>query len=166
MNDQPTPTRAMAFFAISRSDPLRLLSTTDLVRENDKLNDERTHLHRAVSSHATVDQAIGALLVLGQTGPEDSWDVLRETSQHTNRKLHLVAEDILAFARGGTLPDDIRVALEAALSKRQPGKADAPSAESEMGPGQAETDPGVADRDGADPGGATRAAHRHEPSST
>ncbi|MEU0784076.1 ANTAR domain-containing protein [Streptomyces sp. NPDC006173] len=149
----------MAFFAISRSDPLRLLSTTDLVRENDKLNDECTHLHRAVSSHATVDQAIGALLVLGQIGPEDSWDVLRETSQHTNRKLHTVAEEILAFARDGTLTDDIRVALEAALSKRQPRKADAPSAESER-------DPDEADRGGADPGGATRGAHRHEPSST
>lgn len=118
----------MAFFAISRSDPLRLLSTTDLVRENDKLNDERTHLHRAVTSHATVDQAIGALLVLGRIGPEDSWDVLRETSQHTNRKLHIIAEQVLAFAQGGSLPEDTRVALEASLSKRQSTEAESTSA--------------------------------------
>ncbi|MEU8642938.1 ANTAR domain-containing protein [Streptomyces sp. NPDC059980] len=159
MNDQPTPTRAMAFFAISRSDPLRLLSTTDLVRENDKLNEERTHLHRAVSSHATVDQAIGALLVLGRIGPEDSWDVLRETSQHTNRKLHVIADEVLAFGRGGTLPDDIRVALEAALAKRQPGKADTPSTGSR-------TNPEGADTGLTDPGGASQDARRQEPSST
>ncbi|MEU8795035.1 ANTAR domain-containing protein [Streptomyces sp. NPDC048643] len=151
----------MAFFAISRSDPLRLLSTTDLVRENDKLNEERTHLHRAVSSHATVDQAIGALLVLGRIGPEDSWDVLRETSQHTNRKLHVIADEVLAFGRGGTLPDDIRVALEAALSKRQSGKADAPSVESEK-----KRDPDEAGRGGPDPDGTTDGARRHEPSPT
>ncbi|MET7746549.1 ANTAR domain-containing protein [Streptomyces sp. NPDC005385] len=159
MNDQPTPAKAMAFFVISRSDPLRLLSTTDLVRENDKLSEECTQLHRAVSSHATVDQAIGALLVLGRIGPEDSWDVLRETSQHTNRKLHVVAAEVLAFGRGGTLPDDIRVALEAALSKRQPEKDDAPSAASG-------SDPGAADEDGADSGGASEGARRHEPSSS
>ncbi|MFG2454846.1 ANTAR domain-containing protein [Streptomyces sp. NPDC048512] len=159
MNDQPTPTRAMAFFAISRSDPLRLLSTTDLVQENDRLNEERTHLHRAVSSHATVDQAIGALLVLGRIGPEDSWDVLRETSQHTNRKLHVIADEVLAFGRGGTLPDDIRVALEAALAKRQPAKAESPS----TGSG---TNPEGADSARTDPGGASQGARRQEPSST
>ncbi|WP_415937201.1 ANTAR domain-containing protein [Streptomyces sp. 039-1] len=159
MNDQPTPTRAMAFFAISRSDPLRLLSTTDLVRENDKLNEERAHLHRAVSSHATVDQAIGALLVLGRIGPEDSWDVLRETSQHTNRKLHVIADEVLAFGRGGTLPDDIRAALEAALAKRQPVKADTPS----TGSG---TNPEGSDTGLSDPGGASPDARRQEPSST
>ncbi|MEW2168317.1 ANTAR domain-containing protein [Streptomyces sp. NPDC007084] len=136
MNDQPTPPRAMAFFAISRSDPLRLLSTTDLVRENDKLAEERTHLHRAVTSHATVDQAIGALLVLGRIGPEDSWDVLRETSQHTNRKLHVIAEQVLAFAQGGTLPEETRVALEAALSRRQGG---GPEAETDPAPPKAPT---------------------------
>ncbi|MFG2310516.1 ANTAR domain-containing protein [Streptomyces sp. NPDC048566] len=122
MSDQPSYAGPRAFFAISPSDPLRLLSTTDLVRENGKLNQECAHLHRAVTSHATVDQAIGALLVLGRIGPEDSWDVLRETSQHTNRKLSVVAEQILDFAQGGPLPEETRVALEAALAKRRAGE--------------------------------------------
>ncbi|MEU7057976.1 ANTAR domain-containing protein [Streptomyces sp. NPDC046197] len=95
---------SMAFFVISKRDPLRLLSATDLAIEHEHLEEENRHLQRALTSHAVIDQAIGAVVVLGRVAPEEAWRVLRDVSQRTNTKLRILAEHILAFAQGGTLP--------------------------------------------------------------
>lgn len=123
----------MAFFAISRHRPLELLSTTDLVMEYEQLHAENEQLQRAVASHAIVDQAIGALVVLGQIPPEEAWRALRDVSQRTNTKLRVIAEDVLKFAQGGTLPDAELNELRQALSRYQ---ACSPAQRDPQGSGQ------------------------------
>ncbi|MER6734209.1 ANTAR domain-containing protein [Streptomyces puniciscabiei] len=116
----------MAFFALSRQQPLVLLSSTELAAEYDRLVTENEQLRRAVSSHAVIDQAIGAVVVLGQIAPEEAWRALRDVSQRTNTKLRTVAEHILDYAQGGTLPEPERVELGKAILRYRrwtdPGK--------------------------------------------
>ncbi|MGW7524161.1 ANTAR domain-containing protein [Streptomyces sp. NPDC054783] len=107
----------MAFFALSRRQPLVLLSSTELAAEYDRLTTENEQLRRAVSSHAVIDQAIGAVLVLGQIAPEEAWRALRDVSQRTNTKLRTVAEHILEYAQGGTLPEPERIELGKAIDR-------------------------------------------------
>ncbi|MGW4602515.1 ANTAR domain-containing protein [Streptomyces sp. NPDC004532] len=109
----------MAFFAVSRHRPLELLSVTDLAMEHERLQAENEQLQRALSSRAVIDQAIGALVVLGQLPPEEAWRALRDVSQRTNTKLRVVAEDVLKFAQGGTLPDAELNELRRALARYQ-----------------------------------------------
>jgi hypothetical protein len=105
----------MAFFALARHQPPALLSSTDLAAEYDRLVTENRQLRQAVTSHAVIDQAIGAVVVLGQLAPEEAWRALRDVSQRTNTKLRTVAEHILAYAQGGTLPEPERVELGEAV---------------------------------------------------
>ncbi|MFF9768575.1 ANTAR domain-containing protein [Streptomyces sp. NPDC014636] len=107
----------MAFFALSRQQPLALLSVTDLASEYHRLQDENGQLRRAVTSHAVIDQAIGAVVVLGQIAPEEAWRALRDVSQRTNVKLRTVAEHVLAYAQGGTLPEPERLELARAITR-------------------------------------------------
>ncbi|MGW3977422.1 ANTAR domain-containing protein [Streptomyces mirabilis] len=85
-----------------------------------ELREEVDQLKEAVTSHATVDQAIGMVVALGRVSPDQGWAVLREVSQHTNVKLRTVAEMILVWGRQGDLPPDIRAALEDTLDKYGP----------------------------------------------
>ncbi|MFF2512562.1 ANTAR domain-containing protein [Streptomyces sp. NPDC058086] len=85
-----------------------------------ELREEVDQLKEAVTSHATVDQAIGMMVALGRVSPDQGWAVLREVSQHTNIKLRTVAEMILVWGRQGDLPPDIRAALEDTLDKYGP----------------------------------------------
>ncbi|MFI5662526.1 ANTAR domain-containing protein [Streptomyces sp. NPDC051684] len=105
----------MAFFMLSSTRPLALLSATDLAKEHERLHTEVAQLKQAVTSHALVDQAIGVVVVLGRIPPEDAWRVLRDVSQRANVKLNLVAEHLLDFAQGGLLPDDEREELQRAM---------------------------------------------------
>jgi hypothetical protein len=105
----------MAFFALSRQQPLVLLSATALASEYDRLQEENQQLQRAVTSHAVIDQAIGAVVVLGRMAPEEAWRALRDVSQRTNVKLRTVAEHILDYAQGGTLPEPERLELGKAI---------------------------------------------------
>ncbi|WP_308117039.1 ANTAR domain-containing protein [Streptomyces guryensis] len=107
----------MAFFAVSRSQPLKILSATDLAVENERLEVERAQLEQAVSSHAVVDQAIGAVVVLGRMAPEEAWRVLRDVSQRTNTKLRAVAEHVMAFTQGVELPEPERIELRHAIAR-------------------------------------------------
>ncbi|WP_369386953.1 ANTAR domain-containing protein [Streptomyces sp. CG1] len=117
----------MAFFALSRHQPLTLLSVTELVSAHDRLVNENQQLRRAVSSHAVIDQAIGAMVVLGRIAPEEAWRALRDVSQRTNVKLRTVAEHILDCAQGGTLPEPQRTELGKAIARyRRCGDAGEP----------------------------------------
>ncbi|MGV9562907.1 ANTAR domain-containing protein [Streptomyces sp. NPDC003480] len=107
----------MAFFAISDQHPLRLLSATDLALEHERLLEENAQLRQAVSSHALIDQAMGAVVVIGRIAPEEAWRVLRDVSQRTNTKLRVVAEHILRYAQDGVLPEPLRVELNKALER-------------------------------------------------
>ncbi|CAM5673618.1 hypothetical protein SALBM135S_06047 [Streptomyces alboniger] len=79
--------------------PNEVGATAEKVEE---LVDEVQHLKHAVTSHATVDQAIGVVLALGRISPDEAWDVLREVSMQTNVKLRTVAEHIVDWGRTGS----------------------------------------------------------------
>jgi len=85
-----------------------------------ELREEVDQLKEAVTSHATVDQAIGMMVALGRVTPDEGWAVLREVSQLTNIKLRSIAELVLIWGRNGDLPPDIRAPLEEALDKYGP----------------------------------------------
>ncbi|MFJ6393915.1 ANTAR domain-containing protein [Streptomyces sp. NPDC091972] len=99
-----------------------------LVREN-------AQLRHAVDSHALIDQAIGVLTATHRIPPAAGFEVLREVSQHTNIKLHKVAETVIGWALGNALCEPVRQELDAAVQRSQ---ADTPD-----GPGPAEGRSGV-----------------------
>ncbi|MGW2938732.1 ANTAR domain-containing protein [Streptomyces sp. NPDC001156] len=106
----------MAFFAVSKHHSLEM-SATDLAMENERLQAENEQLQHAVTSHAIIDQAMGALVVLGQIPPDEAWRALRDVSQRTNTKLRVIAEDVLKFACGDSLPDGELDELQRALTR-------------------------------------------------
>ncbi|QDQ09804.1 ANTAR domain-containing protein [Streptomyces spectabilis] len=85
------------------------------------LQEEVAQLRRAVDSHAVVDQAIGIVMACGGTRPETAWELLREVSQNTNIKLREIAEHLVRWPRCGGLPEEVRLALGAALRRREVG---------------------------------------------
>jgi AmiR/NasT family two-component response regulator len=93
------------------------VSADELVEELERLRAQNRQLQQALASHAVVDQAIGALTVLGQLPPCDGFTVLREVSQHTNIKLTQVAEQVLKHGQGAALPDVLLGELHAALAR-------------------------------------------------
>ncbi|MFF4401015.1 ANTAR domain-containing protein [Streptomyces sp. NPDC001480] len=107
----------MAFFTISRHRPLVLLSSTDLAMEYERLEQESAQLRQAVTSHAVIDQAIGVVVAVGRIAPEEGWRVLRDVSQRTNTKLRTVADHVLVFGQGGTLPEPMLTELKSALAR-------------------------------------------------
>jgi hypothetical protein len=64
-----------------------------------RLEQENAQLRHAVGSHATMDH-LGVLTAIHQLAPAVGFEVLREVSQHTNTKLHTVAETVIAWALG------------------------------------------------------------------
>ncbi|MCI3928552.1 ANTAR domain-containing protein [Streptomyces sp. AN091965] len=84
------------------------------------LQEEIAQLQRAVDSHAVVDQAIGVVMAWSGVRPETAWEVLRDVSQNTNTKLREVAEHVVRWPRGGGLPEQVRVAMGAAVRRRVP----------------------------------------------
>ncbi|MEW1776070.1 ANTAR domain-containing protein [Streptomyces sp. NPDC086777] len=109
----------MAFFAISRTEPLRLLSATELAVEHERLKAETAQLQQAVTSHAVIDQAIGAVVALGRIPPDQAWRVLRDLSQRTNTKLRTLAAQVLGYAQGESVPDFDPAALRRAIHRCQ-----------------------------------------------
>ena len=88
-----------------------------------ELEIEVDQLKSAVTSHATVDQAIGVVLATGHLSPDESWDVLRKVSMHTNIKLRRVAELVIEWGRTGELCAEVRRELDRQLAQRR-GKGD------------------------------------------
>ncbi|MFJ2967614.1 ANTAR domain-containing protein [Streptomyces collinus] len=70
-----------------------------------------------------VDRAIGVLIAAHGVSPAAAFEMLHEVSQHTNIKLHSVAESMLAWALGQPLPQPVGQELEAAVQRRIPGEA-------------------------------------------
>ncbi|MGA5207825.1 ANTAR domain-containing protein [Streptomyces variegatus] len=93
-----------------------------------RLERENAQLRHAVDSHARVDQAIGVLIAIHRLTPAAGFEVLREVSQHTNIKLHRVAEVVIAWALGQPLTESVGRQLDAAVRRRS-RQQDAPDAE-------------------------------------
>ncbi|MEW2571860.1 ANTAR domain-containing protein [Streptomyces sp. NPDC047070] len=81
-----------------------------------ELQEENGQLQEAVVAHAVIDQAIGVIIAVGRLRPEQGFEVLRTVSQHTNRKLRHVAQQIINWPHNDTLDPDIRTALDHALT--------------------------------------------------
>ncbi|WP_238426674.1 ANTAR domain-containing protein [Streptomyces adustus] len=83
-------------------------SSSDLAAEN-------AQLRRALRTRATIDMARGMLMSSFHLTPQQSWQVLVTTSQHSNTKLHLIANALLQTADGRTLPDPLAGHLATAV---------------------------------------------------
>ncbi|MFF1406743.1 ANTAR domain-containing protein [Streptomyces sp. NPDC058294] len=81
------------------------------------LERERLQLQEGITSRALIDQATGVVIALGGLHPAQGFDVLRDVSQRTNRKLRTVAGLVVDRMSGGPLPDDVRQALDGALAR-------------------------------------------------
>ncbi|MFJ4568519.1 ANTAR domain-containing protein [Streptomyces caelestis] len=72
-----------------------------------------------------MDQAVGVLIAIHRLTPAAGFEVLRGVSQHTNIKLHMVAETVIAWplapgpwALGQPLPEPVGRQLDAAVRRR------------------------------------------------
>ncbi|GAA2557834.1 hypothetical protein GCM10010423_69390 [Streptomyces levis] len=81
------------------------------------LERENAQLRQAITSHATVDQALGVLLAVYRFAPADGFELLREVSQRTNLKLHIVAQAVLDWALGQPLPSTVGRELDTAVER-------------------------------------------------
>ncbi|WP_078890521.1 ANTAR domain-containing protein [Streptomyces maremycinicus] len=85
------------------------------------LKRENAQLRHAVVSHAKVDQALGVLVAAHRIAPDTGFEVLREVSQHTNIKLHTVAEMVIDWALGRRpLSQTVERELDQAVRRRSP----------------------------------------------
>lgn len=91
-------------------------SAADASEELLALREENRQLKEGMLAHARIDQAMGVLVALGGITPDEAWDLLREVSMNTNMKLRMVAESLVGWPAGETLPDDVRKALDAAVA--------------------------------------------------
>ncbi|QPP07515.1 ANTAR domain-containing protein [Streptomyces bathyalis] len=81
---------------------------------------EVSQLRRAMRTRPAIDQAKGVLMAAYSLTPDEAWEVLVTVSQHTNTKLHVVAEGITASTQEGVVDACLRGAIQAAL--RELGK--------------------------------------------
>jgi AmiR/NasT family two-component response regulator len=61
-----------------------------------KLEAEVAGLRKAMASRATIEQAKGILMATARCTPEEAFRLLVRQSQHENRKLRAVAEELVA----------------------------------------------------------------------
>lgn len=75
---------------------LRLAARRLVHLEEERRQAQQADLQRALGSHAVVDQAIGSLMHSHKCTAETAWQALQQVSQHTNTKLKVVAQALLA----------------------------------------------------------------------
>jgi GAF domain-containing protein len=101
-------TRARAFHDVDRQSLRGLVGFAAAAIANMHLYDEsRTlveQMRAAAQSRAVIDQARGILMVQNHCGPEEAFAILRQTSQHANRKIRDLARDIVDRASGADTP--------------------------------------------------------------
>lgn len=81
----------------------------------EKPETELEQLRQAMETRPVIDQAHGVLMASHGCTPQEAWDVLQAASQHTNTKLHIVAEQVTAATQGDPMADSIRAAVKSQL---------------------------------------------------
>ncbi|MEV7323812.1 anti-sigma factor antagonist [Streptomyces sp. NPDC093970] len=76
---------------------------------------ENAQLHRAMETRTNIDIARGMLMASFKLTTSQSWQVLVTASQHTNTKLHLIADAVVGTSEGRTLPGPLAGHLAAAV---------------------------------------------------
>ncbi|MFD0305279.1 ANTAR domain-containing protein [Streptomyces sp. NPDC127119] len=74
-------------------------------------------LRAAVQRRPVIDMARGMLMARWSCSEDDAWELLVNVSQHSNTKLHDIAEAVLASAHGGPLPVPLQEHLAAAVAR-------------------------------------------------
>ncbi|MET7486721.1 anti-sigma factor antagonist [Streptomyces sp. NPDC005538] len=98
-------------------------TTHDLMEENgvsddaEELRTEVVQLKRAMLTRPVIDLARGVLMASFSLTPEDAWNVLVDVSQHTNTKLHQLAEDLVDSVKGAPLPDHVQRRISIAVTE-------------------------------------------------
>ncbi|MEU9187089.1 ANTAR domain-containing protein [Streptomyces sp. NPDC048484] len=83
---------------------------------------EAQQLRKAMKSRPTIDMARGILMTAYSCSPDDAWEMLVTVSQHSNTKLHEVAEALVAAtARQEPLPERLQQHLAPVLAARRRG---------------------------------------------
>ncbi|MGW7528485.1 anti-sigma factor antagonist [Streptomyces sp. NPDC054783] len=98
----------------------------DALSHEEELRTEVVQLRRAMQTRAVIDQALGVLMASFRLSSEDAWNVLVTVSQHTNIKLHQVAEQLVTTVQGVALADAIQAQVAAAVAALR-APADVPS---------------------------------------
>ncbi|WAU82732.1 ANTAR domain-containing protein [Streptomyces sp. Qhu-G9] len=81
---------------------------------------EAQQLRKAMKNRPTIDMARGILMTACSCSPDDAWEMLVTVSQHSNTKLHQVAEALVAAtARQEPLPAKLQHHLAPALAARR-----------------------------------------------
>ncbi|MFG2794748.1 anti-sigma factor antagonist [Streptomyces sp. NPDC048419] len=100
------PTRERAAPDAPTAHARRPHSTERTDRSHDGLAMENAQLHRAMQTRAPIDLARGMLMASFHLTPEQAWQVLVTTSQHSNTKLNRIADALVQTADGHTpLPE-------------------------------------------------------------
>lgn len=82
---------------------------------------EVVQLRRALRTRPDIDLARGILMATFGLNAEQAWQALVLTSQHTNLKLHRLAEDVVTTVEGASLPEPVQRELTAAVSRVRGG---------------------------------------------
>ncbi|QDN63251.1 ANTAR domain-containing protein [Streptomyces sp. RLB3-17] len=70
-----------------------------------------------MQTRPVIDLARGVLMASFGLSAADAWNVLVEVSQHTNTKVHHVAEDLVGAVNGDPLPDPLRQHVSVAVAE-------------------------------------------------
>ncbi|MGW7042484.1 ANTAR domain-containing protein [Streptomyces avermitilis] len=73
-------------------------------------------LRRAMQTRPVIDLARGVLMASFGLSAEDAWTVLVTVSQHTNTKLHQIAEELVNTVQGAPLPEPLQRQLAEAVT--------------------------------------------------
>jgi anti-anti-sigma factor len=85
--------------------------------DREDLGAEVAQLRRAMRTRPTIDLARGVLMASFGLSPQDAWHVLVMVSQHTNTKLHRLAEDLVTAVQGDPLPEETQRQVAAAVAR-------------------------------------------------
>ncbi|MFC9636226.1 ANTAR domain-containing protein [Streptomyces mirabilis] len=81
------------------------------------LRTEIGQLKRAMQTRPVIDLARGVLMASFRLNAEDAWSVLVEASQHTNTKLHHLAQELVGAVNGAPLSGRLQQGISAAVTE-------------------------------------------------
>ncbi|MFC9910732.1 ANTAR domain-containing protein [Streptomyces sp. NPDC059862] len=111
---------AERLFALTGTLPLFMPGSENSDGDGDgehALGVEVVQLRRAMQTRPTIDLARGVLMATFGLSPQDAWQVLVTVSQHTNTKLHRLAEDLVTAVQGDPLPEAVQHEVAAAVAR-------------------------------------------------
>ncbi|MFJ8108117.1 anti-sigma factor antagonist [Streptomyces sp. NPDC096132] len=93
---------------------------------------EVVQLRRAMQTRPVIDLARGVLMASFALSAEDAWRVLVEASQHTNTKLHHLAQDLVSAVQGAPPDGSVQEQVGAAVARIRTETAVGPATETAL----------------------------------